>query len=121
MGKEVSIDQANACIQRHRTQPNTTIATDSVSFTGPDLMEWMNKTAAKMRSAGRQNFGFKMILGQLTREYLNATGATPEQTAALSGRTTIFIVPYSTETSGLERLSATSEGFTAYDYGGLEP
>ncbi len=146
-GRAVSLDSAQACIDRYPAfmaahgfaaqagQPinirlrTTSQITTSESFSGKDLQDWLNKTAADYAASGK-TLMIKVALGVYDMSYLNTYQPNAALRTASNNRIAIFIIPYDAISgqpvkmaAGVQPMGGTggSGGGTGYDLGGVQP
>jgi len=143
-GRIVSQDSIQQCLKNYRklmkdhgfsnpggqpfTQTITATAqlTTGESFSGADLRDWLDATAAAYTQAGK-TFSIRVEFGVYDMTYLNTYEPDPARRAKKNNRIAIFLVPY--DASSGETLQphanitggAPSGGGGAYDFGGLQP
>jgi hypothetical protein len=108
------------------TITKTAQLTTGESFSGTDLRDWLDATAAAYAQAGK-TFSIRVEFGAYDMTYLNRYEPDPAKRAKKNNRIAIFLVPYDA-TSGLSLQpqaniagGTPSGGGGAYDFGGLQP
>jgi hypothetical protein len=147
-GRTVSLDSAQACINRFAavmkahgfSDPGgqsvdirikkTSMITTGESFDGKGLLDWLNATAAQYSAAGK-TLMIKIEMGIYDMNYLNTYQPNAALKSANNNRIAIFLIPYDASTGpGIHPLVAPvppppggtgTGGGTGYDLGGLQP
>lgn len=147
-GRTVSLDSAQACIDRFAVemkkhgfsdqagQPvdihitKTSMITTGEDFNGKNLQDWLNATAAQYTAAGK-TLMIKIELGIYDAKYLNTYQPNAALRAANNNRIAIFLIPYAAGAGGgiQPQISAQpaggtgggGSGGTGYDLGGVQP
>jgi hypothetical protein len=143
-GRIVNQDSIQTCLKNYKKlmkdhgfsnpggQPFTqTIATTAqlttgVSFSGTDLRDWLDATAAAYAQAGK-TFSIRVEFGVYDMTYLNRYEPDPAKRAKKNNRIAIFLVPYDASSGITLQPHANVAGGTpsggggAYDFGGLQP
>lgn len=143
-GRIVSQDSIQSCMSNYRklmkdhgftnqagqpyTPTITTTAqlTTSESFSGTDLRDWLDATAAAYAQAGK-TFSIRVQFGAYDMAYLSRYEPDPAKRAKKLNRIAIFLVPYDASSGQTLQPHANIAGGTpsggggAYDFGGLQP
>jgi hypothetical protein len=143
-GRAVSVDSAQICINRFDSLmqahgfadqaglpinirlKKTSQITTAETFSGKDLQDWLNATAAQYVAAGK-TLMIKIQMGVYDANYLKTYQPNTTLQAANNNRIAIFIIPYDAATGqgarGLAQpMGGTgSGGGTGYDLGGIQP
>ncbi|HEX3768620.1 MAG TPA: hypothetical protein VHT72_09600 [Puia sp.] len=143
-GRIVNQDSIQTCLSNYRklmknhgfsnpggqpfTQTITTTAqlTTGVSFSGTDLRDWIDATAAAYAQAGK-TFSIRVEFGVYDMTYLNRYEPNPATRAKKNNRIAIFLVPYDASSGITLQPHANVAGGTpsggggAYDFGWLQP
>jgi hypothetical protein len=146
-GRTVSLDSAQACIDRFASVmkdhgfsdpggqtvnihiKKTSMITTGESFNGKNLQDWLNATAAQYAAAGK-TLMIKIEMGIYDLNYLNTYQPNTASNSANNNRIAIFLIPYDAAAGpGVHALIAQpngnggtgSGGGTGYDLGGLQP
>jgi hypothetical protein len=147
-GRAVSLDSANACIDRfeavmknhgfsdvagqkvniHITR--TSLITTGEVFSGKGLQEWLNGTAAQYQAAGK-TLMVKVQLGIYDSNYLNTYQSDPALRTRNQDRIAIFLIPFDSLQEVQHKMKGNlahppppppgSGGGTGYDLGGIQP
>jgi hypothetical protein len=108
------------------TITTTTQLTTGESFSGTDLRDWLDATAAAYTQVGK-TFSIRVEFGAYDMTYLNRYEPDPAKRAKKLNRIAIFLVPYDTSSGQTLQPHANIAGGTpsggggAYDFGGLQP
>jgi hypothetical protein len=143
-GRIVNQDSIQSCLKNYKklmkdhgfTNPGgqpftptiTTTAqlTTGESFSGTDLRDWIDATAAAYTQAGK-TFSIRVEFGAYDMAYLNRYEPDPAKRAKKLNRIAIFLVPYDASSGVTLQPHANIAGGTpsggggAYDFGGLQP
>ena len=143
-GRIVNQDSIQTCLTNYRklmkahgfsnpggqpfTQTITTTAqlTTGESFSGTDLRDWLDATAAAYAQAGK-TFSIRVEFGVYDMTYLNMYEPDPAKRAKKNNRIAIFLVPYDASSGQTLQPHANIAGGTpsggggGYDFGGLQP
>lgn len=143
-GRIVSQDSIQSCLTNYRKlmkdhgftnpagQPFTPTITTTAqlttgeTFSGTDLRDWLNATAAAYAQAGK-TFSIRVQFGAYDMTYLNRYEPDATKRAKKLNRIAIFLVPYDSSSGQTLQPHAMVAGGTpsggggAYDFGGLQP
>jgi hypothetical protein len=143
-GRIVNLDSIQTCLKNYKklmkdhgfsnpggspfTQTISTTAplTTGVSFSGADLRDWLDATAAAYAQAGK-TFSIRVEFGVYDMTYLNTYEPDPAERVKKNNRTAIFLVPYDASSGQTLQPHANIAGGTpsggggGYDFGGLQP
>jgi hypothetical protein len=142
-GRAVSLDSAQACIDRFAavmkahgfSDPGgqtvdihikkTSMITTGESFNGKNLQDWLNATAAQYAAAGK-TLMIKIEMGIYDMTYLNTYQPNADLKTASNNRIAIFLIPYDAATGQavhalIAQPNGSGSGGTGYDLGGLQP
>jgi len=144
-GRIVNLDSIQSCLKNYiklmtdhgfSIQPGgqpftSTITTTSQmttgeSFSGTDLSNWLNATAAAYAQAGK-TFSIRIVFGAYDMTFLNRYEPDPAERIKKNNRIAIFLVPYDVSSGLTLQPQANIAGGTpsggggAYDFGGLQP
>jgi hypothetical protein len=143
-GRIVNLDSIQTCLKNYKklmkdhgfsnpggspfTQTISTTAplTTGMSFSGADLRDWLNATAAAYAQVGK-TFSIRVEFGVYDMTYLNTYEPDPAQRVKKNNRIAIFLVPYDASSGQTLQPHANIAGGTpsggggGYDFGGLQP
>jgi hypothetical protein len=145
-GRPVSLDSAQACIDRFTVEmkkhgfsdmagedvnihiKKTSQITTGESFSGASLQQWLNETAAAYAAAGK-TLMINIQLGIYDSSYLKTYDTNVASRKASVNRIAVFLIPYDASTPGVSArtlitpngASSGSGGGTGFDFGGLQP
>ncbi|HZZ76524.1 MAG TPA: hypothetical protein VFE04_11375 [Puia sp.] len=143
-GRIVNQDSIQSCITNYKKlmknhgfsnpggQPFTSTITTTAqlttgeSFSGTDLRDWLDATAAAYAQAGK-TFSLRVVFGAYDMTYLNTYEPDPAQRTKKLNRIAIFLVPYDASSGLTLQPHANIAGGTpsggggSYDFGGLQP
>ena len=143
-GRIVNQDSIQSCITNYKNlmknhgfsnpagQPFTSTITTTAqlttgeSFSGTDLRDWLNATAAAYAQAGK-TFSIRVVFGAYDKTYLNTYEPDPAQRVKKLNRIAVFLVPYDVSSGQTLQPHANVAGGTpsggggSYDFGGLQP
>jgi len=142
-GRAVSIDSAQACINRYMALmaahgfaaqaglpinirlKTTSLITTGESFNGKNFLDWLNAVANQYAASGK-TLMINIQLGVYDMNYLNTYEPLAARRTANNNRIAIFVIPYDASTGqpvkGLAQIAGgTGGGGTGYDIGGIQP
>lgn len=143
-GRTVSLDSARACIDRFADlmkahgfsdqagQPvnihlkTTSLITTGESFSGKNLLDWLNATEAQYTAAGK-TLMVNIEMGVYDMNYLNTYQPDSALRTANNNRIAVFLIPTDASTGQPARalqaqpMGGTGTGGTGYDLGGVQP
>ncbi len=143
-GRTVSLDSAQACIARFATlmqahgfsdqagQPinihlkTTSLITTGESFSGKNLLDWLNATEAQYAAAGK-TLMVNIEMGVYDMNYLNTYQPDTALRTANNNRIAVFLIPTDASTGQpvralqVQPMGGTGTGGTGYDLGGVQP
>jgi hypothetical protein len=143
-GRTVSLDSARACIDRFADvmkehgfsdqagQPvnihlkTTSLITTGESFSGKNLLDWLNATEAQYAAAGK-TLMVNIEMGVYDMNYLNTYQPDSALRKANNNRIAVFLIPTDASTGQPDRalqvqpMGSTGTGGTGYDLGGVQP
>jgi hypothetical protein len=108
------------------TLSTTSQLTNSESFNGSDLRDWIDATAAAYAQAGK-TFSVRVVFGAYDMTYLNRYEPDASKRAKKLNRIAVFLVPYDASSGQTLQPHAMIAGGTpsggggSYDFGGLQP
>jgi hypothetical protein len=117
---------AGQAVDLHIT--STAMITNSETFNGKKLQDWINSTAKEYSKAGKI-FMVKIQLGIYDMNYLNVYETNPSLRAQYNNRIAVFLIPVDGSTGKTFQSAAMvaaggtggTGGGTGYDFGGIQP
>ena len=147
-GRPVSLDSAQACINRFSAEmkkhgfsdqagedvniyiKKTSQITTGESFSGASLQKWLNETAASYAAAGK-TLMINIQLGIYDSSYLKTYESNTTARKSSVNRIAVFLIPYDAATPGISARALIQPNGTAggtgtgggsgFDFGGLQP
>ena len=143
-GRTVSLDSAQACIDRYAALMKdhgfsdqagehvnirirrTSMITTGESFNGKNLQDWLNATAESYAQEGK-TLMIKIQMGVYDMNYLNTYQPNAALRAASNNRIAIFLIPYDAGNGqSIRAFNTLPTGSTppppgGYDLGGVQP